>query len=71
MLSVEWEQYAEEQGLDVNDQKLRSMFEWAWHTAVNECCSFLIVAGQVGISNMLQDHMTDKNWEYEEDEEET
>jgi hypothetical protein len=68
MLSIEWEQYAEEQGLDVNDQKLRSMFEWAWHTAINECCGYLTGIGQVGLSNMVQDFMWDENWDYEGEE---
>ena len=70
MLSSEWEQYAEEQNLDVNDKKLRAMFEWAWHTAINECCGYLTSIGQVGLSNMVQDFMSDENWDYEEDEEE-
>ena len=70
MLNAEWEQYAKEQGLDVDDQKLRDMFEWAWHTAVNECCGYLSGIGQFGLSNLVQDFMRDKDWDYDEYEEE-
>jgi hypothetical protein len=70
MLSEEWEEYAKEHELDVEDQKLRDMFEWAWHTAVNECCSYLSGVGQFGLANLVQDFMRDKDWDYDEYEEE-
>jgi hypothetical protein len=70
MISEAWEEYAAEHGLDKNDVVLRKLFEWAWHTAVNECEGYLMSMGQIGLGNMLQDYMRDENWEYEEDDEE-
>lgn len=70
MISEAWEEYAAEHGLDKNDAVLRRLFEWAWHTAVNECEGYLMSMGQIGLGNMLQDFMRDVNWEYEEDDEE-
>jgi hypothetical protein len=46
------------------------MFEWAWHSAVNNCCSHLNMMGQFGLANILQDNMKDENWDYDENEEE-
>jgi hypothetical protein len=70
MISEAWEEYAAEHGLDKNDATLHRLFEWAWHTAVNECEGYLMSMGQIGLGNMLQDFMRDVNWEYEEDDEE-
>ena len=68
MISDAWEEYAKDHKLDAADPKLRAMFEWAWHSAVNECCGYLQIAGQIGVANQLQDYMRDDDWEYEEEE---
>ena len=68
MISEAWEEYAVEHGLDKNNVVLHRLFEWAWHTAVNECEGYLMSMGQIGLGNMLQDFMRDVNWEYEDDE---
>ena len=70
MISIAWEEYAKDHGLDVDDETLRDMFTWAWHTAVNECCSYLSLGGHIGLANLLQDFMKDVNWDYKEYEEE-
>ena len=70
MISEAWEEYAAEHNLDKDDAALHKLFEWAWHTAVNECEGYLMSMGQIGLGNMLQDYMRDGNWEYEEDDEE-
>jgi len=70
MLSIVWEDYAKDHSLDVEDKKLRDMFEWAWHSAVNNCCSHLNMMGQFGLANILQDNMKDEDWDYDEYEEE-
>ena len=70
MISEAWEEYAEEHKLDVNNETLRKLFEWAWHSAVNECEGFLSISGYIGLGRIMQDYMRDVEWDYAGDEEE-
>jgi hypothetical protein len=69
VISEVWKEYATEHKLDVNDKTLRKLFEWAWHSAVNECEGYLMTMGQIGLGNLLQDFMRDDDWDYDGDEE--
>lgn len=63
-----WEIFAEENNLNVDDTVLRKTFTYAWHSAANECSSFLEIKGYFGLSNLMQDYMRDKEWDYDGEE---
>lgn len=64
-----WEEYADEYLIDKEDKHLKRMFEWVWFTAANECVAFVSGIGQIGVAQLLHDHVYKDFDDYDDEDE--